>query len=115
MNDSRTMIKEIVKDISQAKLKEILPDIVPTVLQQIKASTDKLLRIVRDVPEQTKAMNIDKTSVLITTTQGASNESSLELDKMSAFQSEDNVNLLTQEDEEIKTHKKPSAKSNNKN
>eukprot|EP00957_Ditylum_brightwellii_P075715 5753800-Ditylum_brightwellii.AAC.1 len=85
MNDSRTMIKEIVKEILQAELKDILPDIVSTILQQIKASTDKLLCITRDVPEQTKAMNTNETSILTTTIQGASIESVLESDKMSAF------------------------------
>eukprot|EP00957_Ditylum_brightwellii_P180210 13727340-Ditylum_brightwellii.AAC.1 len=59
-------------------------------------------------------MNMDKTSVLTTTTQGASIESFLESDEMLAFQLEDDANLLTQEDKEIKTHRKPGAKSNNK-
>eukprot|EP00957_Ditylum_brightwellii_P153613 11690561-Ditylum_brightwellii.AAC.1 len=86
-----------------------------TILQQIKSSTDKLLHIVRDVSEQTKAMNTDKTSVFTTTTQGASIESLSESDEMFAFQPEDNNNLLTQEEEEITKHKKPGDKSNNKN
>ena len=114
MNDSRTMIKEIVKDILQAELKEILSDIVSTVLQQIKESTNKLLCIIRDVPDHTKTTNMEETSVLTTTAQGASKDSLSDSDEMSAFQSEDDVNLLTQEDEEKQMNKKPDAKSNNK-
>eukprot|EP00957_Ditylum_brightwellii_P133382 10169733-Ditylum_brightwellii.AAC.1 len=114
MNDSRTMIKELVKDILQAKLKDILPDIVSTILQQIKSSTDKLLRIIRDVPVQTKAMTTDKTSVLTATTQGASTELSLESDEALVFQSEDSDNLLLQEEVEIQKYKLPEVKSNSK-
>eukprot|EP00957_Ditylum_brightwellii_P122569 9346862-Ditylum_brightwellii.AAC.1 len=62
MNDSRTMIKEIVKDMLQAESKEILPEIVTTLLQQIKESTDHSLRIVKDVPGQTKPTNTDEMS-----------------------------------------------------
>eukprot|EP00957_Ditylum_brightwellii_P061616 4675702-Ditylum_brightwellii.AAC.1 len=92
MNASRTMIKEIVKNILQAELKEILPEIVSMILQQIKVSTDKLLRIVGDVPGQTKPTNMEKMSVLTTTTQGASKESSLDSDEILVFQSEDYIN-----------------------
>eukprot|EP00957_Ditylum_brightwellii_P208088 15355815-Ditylum_brightwellii.AAC.1 len=94
------MTKEIVKDILQAKLKEISPDIVSTILQQIKLSTNKSLRIIRAVPVQTKAVTMDKTSVLTATTQGASIESSSESDKILVLQSEDSDNLLTQEEVE---------------
>eukprot|EP00957_Ditylum_brightwellii_P099197 7555560-Ditylum_brightwellii.AAC.1 len=62
MNDSRTMIKEIVKDILQAELTEILPEIVTTTLQQIKESTNQLLRIIKDVPGQTKPTDTDEMS-----------------------------------------------------
>eukprot|EP00957_Ditylum_brightwellii_P158061 12031753-Ditylum_brightwellii.AAC.1 len=71
-----------------------------TILQQIKLSTNKLLSIIRDVPEQTKAMTTDKMSVLTATIQGASIESALESDKALVFQSEDGDNLLTQEEVE---------------
>eukprot|EP00957_Ditylum_brightwellii_P019101 1437751-Ditylum_brightwellii.AAC.1 len=67
MNDSRTMIKEIVKDILQAELKEILPEIGTTILQQIKESADTLLFIVKDIPGQTKPTNTDDMSVLTQT------------------------------------------------
>eukprot|EP00957_Ditylum_brightwellii_P054033 4092627-Ditylum_brightwellii.AAC.1 len=60
MNDSRTMIKIIVKDILQAKLKAILPEIITTILQQIKESTDQSLRLVKDVPGQTKPTDSDE-------------------------------------------------------
>ena len=114
MNDSRTMIREIVKDILQAKLKESLPDILSTILQQKKPSADKLLHIIRDIPVQTKAMTMDKTSVLTTATQGASIELLLESDETLVFQSEDGDDLLKQEEVEIQKHKQPGAKSNNK-
>eukprot|EP00957_Ditylum_brightwellii_P153503 11683121-Ditylum_brightwellii.AAC.1 len=67
MNDSRGIIKELVKDILQAESKEVIPNIVATILQQIKSSTDKSLRVVKDVPEQTKATITDKTGVVTTT------------------------------------------------
>eukprot|EP00957_Ditylum_brightwellii_P101485 7733641-Ditylum_brightwellii.AAC.1 len=92
MNDSRTMIKELVKDILQAELKEILLDIVSTILQQIKSSTDKLLRIVKNVSVQTKATIMDKMRVLTATTQGASTESLSESDEMLVYQLEDDDN-----------------------
>eukprot|EP00957_Ditylum_brightwellii_P109880 8381668-Ditylum_brightwellii.AAC.1 len=60
MNDSRTMIKETVKDILQAELKAIMPEIVKTILQQIKESTDQLPWLVKDVPGQTKPTDTDK-------------------------------------------------------
>eukprot|EP00957_Ditylum_brightwellii_P184001 14016031-Ditylum_brightwellii.AAC.1 len=63
MNDSRTMIKEIVNDILQAELKAILPEIVTTTLQQIKESTDHLLWLVKDVHGQTKPTDTDELSV----------------------------------------------------
>eukprot|EP00957_Ditylum_brightwellii_P105110 8011693-Ditylum_brightwellii.AAC.1 len=100
MNDSRTMIKEIVKDILQATLKEILPEIVTMILQQIKESTNKSLRIVKDVPGQTKPTNTNKMSVLTQTTQGASNEPLLDSDAIMPSQSEDGGILLTREDAE---------------
>eukprot|EP00957_Ditylum_brightwellii_P018463 1388677-Ditylum_brightwellii.AAC.1 len=103
MNNSRTMIKELVKDILQAELKEIILDIVATILQQIKLSTDKLLRIIKDVPVQTKAMITDEMGVLTATTQGASTESSLESDETSVYQSEDSDNILTQEEVETQS------------
>eukprot|EP00957_Ditylum_brightwellii_P005622 429855-Ditylum_brightwellii.AAC.1 len=59
MNNSRTMIKEIVKDTLQAELKVILPEIVTAILQQIKESTDHSLWLVKDVPGQTKPMDTD--------------------------------------------------------
>eukprot|EP00957_Ditylum_brightwellii_P195719 14911740-Ditylum_brightwellii.AAC.1 len=83
------MIKEIVKDILQAELKEILLEIVLTILQQIKEITDKLLRMVKDIPGQTKTTNTDDMSILTITTQGARKESSSDSDEISAFQSED--------------------------
>eukprot|EP00957_Ditylum_brightwellii_P043160 3271023-Ditylum_brightwellii.AAC.1 len=64
MKDSKTMIKEIVIDILQAELKAILPEIVTTILQQIKESTDQSLLLVKDVPGQTKPMDTDELSVL---------------------------------------------------
>jgi hypothetical protein len=100
MNDNRTMIKEIVKDILQAELKEILPEMMTTILQQIKESTDQLLRIVKDVPGQRKPTNTDKMSVLTQTTQGSSKESLLDSDGITPSQSDDEVILLTQEDAE---------------
>eukprot|EP00957_Ditylum_brightwellii_P129929 9910403-Ditylum_brightwellii.AAC.1 len=66
--------------------------------QQIKESTNKLLRIVKDVPGQTKPTNTDKMNVLTQTTQGASNESLFDSDAITPSQSEDEVILLTQED-----------------
>eukprot|EP00957_Ditylum_brightwellii_P103513 7886910-Ditylum_brightwellii.AAC.1 len=113
MNDSRTMIREQVKDILQAELKEIIPDIVSTILQQIKSSTDKLLHTVKDVPVQTKTTITDKVSVLTATTQGASTESWLESDEMLAYQSEDSDNILTQEEVETQKCKQPEVKSHN--
>eukprot|EP00957_Ditylum_brightwellii_P140518 10705559-Ditylum_brightwellii.AAC.1 len=76
MNNSRTMIKKIVKDILQAELKTILPEIVITILQQIKESTDQLLWLVKDIPGQTKPTDTDKLNVLTQTTQGVSRDSS---------------------------------------
>eukprot|EP00957_Ditylum_brightwellii_P070503 5357466-Ditylum_brightwellii.AAC.1 len=108
------MIKEIVKDILQAESKEILPDIVTTILQQIKESANQLLCIVKDVPGQTKPMNMDKMSVLIQTTQGASKESLSDPEAITPRQSEEEVILLTQEDAEKQQNKKPDAKSNTK-
>eukprot|EP00957_Ditylum_brightwellii_P003949 300708-Ditylum_brightwellii.AAC.1 len=67
----------------------MLPDVVSTILQQIKTSNDNSLRIIRDFPVQTKAMTKDKTSILTTTTQGASIKSLSKSDKMSMFHSED--------------------------
>eukprot|EP00957_Ditylum_brightwellii_P013890 1047637-Ditylum_brightwellii.AAC.1 len=60
MNDSRAMIKEIVKDILQAELKAMLPEIVTTILQQIKESTDQWLQLVKDVPGQNKPTDSDE-------------------------------------------------------
>eukprot|EP00957_Ditylum_brightwellii_P089813 6839984-Ditylum_brightwellii.AAC.1 len=60
MNNSRTMIKEVVKDILQAESKAILPEIVTMILQQIKKSTDQLIWLVKDVPGQTKPTDTDK-------------------------------------------------------
>eukprot|EP00957_Ditylum_brightwellii_P091973 7002688-Ditylum_brightwellii.AAC.1 len=99
MNDNRTMIKEVVKDILQAGLKEIIPDIVAMILQQIKSSTDKLLRIIKDGPVQRKAAIMDETSVLTATTQRASTEAS-ESDETLVYQSEDSDNISTQEEVE---------------
>eukprot|EP00957_Ditylum_brightwellii_P016208 1219431-Ditylum_brightwellii.AAC.1 len=94
------MIKELVKDILQVESKEIIPDIVATILQQIKLNTDKSLRIVKDVPLQTKATITDITSVL---TQGATTKSSSVSDDTSRYPSEHNTesnnNLLTQDDD----------------
>eukprot|EP00957_Ditylum_brightwellii_P038651 2921777-Ditylum_brightwellii.AAC.1 len=120
MNNIRTMIKDLVKDILQAELKEITPDIVATILLQIKLSTDKLLRIVKDVPVQTKATIMDETSVITATTQGATTKSLSESNDMLLYQSEQDIdsdnNLLTQDDEEIQRYEKPAAKlSNSKN
>eukprot|EP00957_Ditylum_brightwellii_P022044 1663452-Ditylum_brightwellii.AAC.1 len=75
MNNSRTMIKKIVKDILQAESKAILPEIVTTILEQIKESTDHLLWLVKGVPGQTKPTDIDEMSVLTQTTQGVSKDS----------------------------------------
>eukprot|EP00957_Ditylum_brightwellii_P192507 14657641-Ditylum_brightwellii.AAC.1 len=105
MNDSRTMIQEIVKDILQAELKEILPEIVATILQQIKESTNQSLQIVKDVPGQTKPTNTDNMSVLTQTTQGASNESSLDSEAITPSESEEEAVLLTQEDAEKQRNK----------
>eukprot|EP00957_Ditylum_brightwellii_P168218 12806677-Ditylum_brightwellii.AAC.1 len=89
MNDSRTMVKEIVKDILQAKLKEILPETVTTILHQIKESTNHSLRIVKDVPGQTTPMNTDEMSVLTQTTQGASKKSLSDSEAITPSQSEE--------------------------
>eukprot|EP00957_Ditylum_brightwellii_P147906 11262120-Ditylum_brightwellii.AAC.1 len=59
-------------------------------------------------------MIMDKTSVLIATTQGASTESSSESDEISVYQSEDGDNILTQEEVETQKYKQPEVKSNNK-
>eukprot|EP00957_Ditylum_brightwellii_P002353 180471-Ditylum_brightwellii.AAC.1 len=89
MNDSRTMIKELVNDILQTELKEILTEIVTTTLQQIKESTNQLLRIVKDVPGQTKPTNMDKMSVSTQKTQGASKESLSDSEAITPLQSEE--------------------------
>eukprot|EP00957_Ditylum_brightwellii_P089284 6798554-Ditylum_brightwellii.AAC.1 len=89
MNDNRTMIKGIVKDILQAELKEILPETVTTILQQIKESTNQSLQIVKDVPGQTKPTNTDEVSVLTQTTQGASKESLSDSEVIKPSQSEE--------------------------
>ena len=65
-----------MKDILRAELKEILPEIVTTILQQIKESTDHLLWLVKDVPGQTKTTDTDELSVLTQTTQGVSRDTS---------------------------------------
>eukprot|EP00957_Ditylum_brightwellii_P040169 3040040-Ditylum_brightwellii.AAC.1 len=110
MNDSRGMIKELVKDILQAELKEIIPNIVATILQQMKSSTDKSLRIVKDVPVQTKATITDETSVVTITTQGETTKSLSVSDDTSQYQSEYdteiNNNLLTQDDDENQSNVK---------
>eukprot|EP00957_Ditylum_brightwellii_P001912 146957-Ditylum_brightwellii.AAC.1 len=62
MNNSRTMINEIVKDILQAELNAILPEIVTTILQQIKESTDCSLWLVKDVPGQMRPTDKDELS-----------------------------------------------------
>eukprot|EP00957_Ditylum_brightwellii_P124140 9463201-Ditylum_brightwellii.AAC.1 len=62
MKDSKTTIEEIVKDILQAELKAILPEIVTPILQQIKESTNHLLWFVKDVPGQTKPTDTDEMS-----------------------------------------------------
>ena len=100
MNNSRTMIEEIVKDILQAELKAILPEIVTTILQQIKESTDQLLQRVKDVPGQTKPTDTDELSVLTQTTQGVSRDSSSASEETTPSQSEEDTCLLTQEDVE---------------
>eukprot|EP00957_Ditylum_brightwellii_P098707 7518987-Ditylum_brightwellii.AAC.1 len=89
MNDSRTTIKETVKNILQAESKEILPEIVTMIQQQIKESTNHLLRIVKDVPGQAKPTNTDEMSVLTQTTQGASNESLSDSEAITPSQSEE--------------------------
>eukprot|EP00957_Ditylum_brightwellii_P178719 13613172-Ditylum_brightwellii.AAC.1 len=89
MNNSITMIKEIVKDILQADLKEILPEIVTTILQQIKESADQLLWLVKDVPGQMKPTNTDELSVLTQTTQAVSRDSSLASEETTPSQSEE--------------------------
>eukprot|EP00957_Ditylum_brightwellii_P087066 6627031-Ditylum_brightwellii.AAC.1 len=94
MNNSRTMIKEIVKDILQAEIKAILPEIVTMILQQIKESTDQSLQSVKDIPGQTKPTDSDKVSVLTQTTQGVSKDSSL----ATPSQPEEDTCLLTQEE-----------------
>eukprot|EP00957_Ditylum_brightwellii_P071068 5400555-Ditylum_brightwellii.AAC.1 len=92
----------------------MLLDIVSTILQQIKLSTDKLLHIVKDVPVQTKATIINKTCVLTATTQGANTASLSESDETSVYQSDDGDNILTQEEVETQKHKQLEVKSNNK-
>eukprot|EP00957_Ditylum_brightwellii_P135072 10298465-Ditylum_brightwellii.AAC.1 len=114
MNNSKTMIKELVKDILQAELKEIIPDKVATILQPIKSSTDKLICIAKDGPVQTKAMITDKTSVTTATAQRESTESSSESVETSVYQLEDGDNILTQEEMETQKHKQPEVKSNSK-
>eukprot|EP00957_Ditylum_brightwellii_P037639 2846291-Ditylum_brightwellii.AAC.1 len=94
------MIKEIVKDILQVELKVILPEIVTTILQQIKDSTDQSLWVVKDVPGQTKSTDSDKLSVLTQTTQGVNKDSSLASKETTPSQPEENTCLLTQEEVE---------------
>eukprot|EP00957_Ditylum_brightwellii_P163249 12430481-Ditylum_brightwellii.AAC.1 len=89
MNDSRTMIKEIVKVILQAELRAILPKIVTTILQQIKESTDHLLWLVKDVPGQPKPTDTDEMSILTQTTQGVSRDSSLASEAITPSRSEE--------------------------
>ena len=98
MNDSRTMIKEIVKDILQAELKAILPEIVTTILQQIKESTDQSLWLVKDVPGQNKSTDSDEVSVLTQTTQAVSKDSSSASEETPL--SDEDTCLLTQEEVE---------------
>eukprot|EP00957_Ditylum_brightwellii_P110746 8446089-Ditylum_brightwellii.AAC.1 len=93
------MIKEIVKDILQAELKEILPEIVTTILQQIRESTDHLLWLVKDIPGQTKPTDTDEMSFLTQTTQGVSRDSSSTSKEITPSQSEEEACLLAQEDE----------------
>eukprot|EP00957_Ditylum_brightwellii_P107945 8233879-Ditylum_brightwellii.AAC.1 len=83
------MIKDIVKDILQAELKEILPETMTTILQQIKERTNQLMHIVKDIPTQTKPTNTDKVSVLTQTTQGASKESLSDSEAITPSQSEE--------------------------
>eukprot|EP00957_Ditylum_brightwellii_P108183 8254032-Ditylum_brightwellii.AAC.1 len=90
------MIKEIVKDILQAELKAILREVVTTILQQKKESTDQLLWLVKDVPGQTKPTDTDKLSVLTQTTQGVSRDSSSASNEITPSQSEEETCLLTQ-------------------
>ena len=114
MNGSRTMIKEIVKDILQAELKAILPEIVTTIPQQIKESTDQLIWLVKDVPGQTKPMDSDVRSVLTQTTQGVSKDSSSASKETPPSQSEEDICLLTQEEVEKQEKKNLDDNSNNK-
>eukprot|EP00957_Ditylum_brightwellii_P058540 4438882-Ditylum_brightwellii.AAC.1 len=98
MSNIRIMIKEIVKDILRAELKAILPEIVTTILQQIKESTDQLLWLVEDIPGQMKPTDTDELSVLTQTNQGVSRDSSLASEETTPSQSEEETCLLTQED-----------------
>eukprot|EP00957_Ditylum_brightwellii_P064734 4912896-Ditylum_brightwellii.AAC.1 len=100
MNNSRTMIKETVKDILQAELKAILPETVTTILQQIKESADQSLWLVQDAPGQRKPTDTDESSVLTQTTQGVSKDSSLASEETTPSQSEEETCLLTKEDVE---------------
>eukprot|EP00957_Ditylum_brightwellii_P143423 10926744-Ditylum_brightwellii.AAC.1 len=89
MNNSRTTIKETVKDILQAELKAILPEIVTMILQQTKESTNHSLWLVKDVPGQTKLTDTDEMSVLTQITQGVSKDSSLDSKAITTSQSEE--------------------------
>eukprot|EP00957_Ditylum_brightwellii_P127329 9708660-Ditylum_brightwellii.AAC.1 len=100
MNNSRLMIKELVRDILQAELKAILPAMVTTTIQQIKESTDLSLWLVKDIPGQTKPMDTDEMSVLTQTTQGVSRDSSLASEEITPSQSNEETCPLTQEDVE---------------
>eukprot|EP00957_Ditylum_brightwellii_P093833 7145818-Ditylum_brightwellii.AAC.1 len=92
------MIKEIVKDILQAELKAKLPDIVATILQQIKESTYQSLWLVKEVPGQTKPTDSDELSVLTQTTQGVSKDSLSVFKETTPSQPEEDTCLLTQEE-----------------
>eukprot|EP00957_Ditylum_brightwellii_P190800 14525684-Ditylum_brightwellii.AAC.1 len=98
MNNSKAMIKDIVKDILQAELKTILPEMATTILQQIKESTYQSLWLVKDVPGQTKPTDSDEVGVLTQTTQGVSKDSSLASKETTPSQSEEDTCLLTKEE-----------------
>ena len=98
----------------QAELKAILPEIVTTILQQIKESTDQSLWLVKDVPGQTKPTDSDKVSVLTQTTQGVSRDSSSVSKETTPSQPEEDTCLLTQEEVEKQEKKNLDVKSNTK-
>eukprot|EP00957_Ditylum_brightwellii_P033357 2526823-Ditylum_brightwellii.AAC.1 len=89
----------------------MLPEMVTTILQQIKESTNHLLWLVKDIPRQTKPTDTDEISVLTQTAQGVSRDSSLASEEIMPSQTEEEACLLTQENVEKQGKTKLDVKS----